>query len=314
MEAVDLLVIGAGLRGMNTALSRRRHQPDARVLVVDRKPWPGDDVQSQRSNGFVCELGPFAFADTELAPHLELLARPPRVVAARPRTGWLFDGHERIEAAVEPPPCSFPTGCEELVQAYRRELDGSLRLGREVVRIEPDESGAIACELGGEVPQRVVARQVSVAIAPAAAAPLLAAFDPRLAEVAGDVRRQRRAFVFLGGLASETTGLTGYGVLPTEGLDTPLAEAIFCSEVFERRALDGRSLVRVELTAAPDLDDTALVALATAELRRCTGTNATFPFAKVHRFDVRDADGAAVECRVRLEDLAARLPALEIAR
>ena len=156
MTQFDITVVGGGLRGLQTALRTRAHHKGAQTLVVDRQAWPGNDVRTQRSNGFTCELGPFAFTEDDLAPHLELLKRPPRRIGSKPegKTGWLFDGDNLRALRVEPEPFSFATGCEDLVQAYRRELDGCLRLGRAVTQVQPQEGGGFVVTLGGEVKLR----------------------------------------------------------------------------------------------------------------------------------------------------------------
>jgi hypothetical protein len=147
-----------------------------------------------------------------------------------------------------------------------------------------------------------------------AACSLLARFDPALADTASRMQTELRGFAFFGGTASETAELRGYGMVPGDHLDTPLAEIIFCTEVFPGRALPGRFLVRCELVVASlARDDTAALTTAEAELRRWTGLKAHLGFTKLHRFAVQVQDGAFVECRARLLELSARLPGLSFA-
>ena len=313
MSRHDVVVVGGGLRGMRATARARAERPDARVLCVEATPAPGDDVQSQRSNGFVCELGPFAYTREELDFWLEHLDAPPRVVSAsdRARTGWLFDGDERRPLRVEPEPYSFPTGCEELVQGYRRQLGEVLRLGRRVTSIAPQPDGGFALALGGEVPSELRAQEVVLAIPDVDAADILAPFEPELPQVAARVDCAERAFVWFGGIADQATELSGYGVLPHPSLQSPVAEMIFCTEVFDHRAMPGRALVRAEVTdSALIAEDEALIAATEAEVRRWTGTAAPFGFTKAHRFSTITHSGDATECHTRVSEIVRRAPGL----
>lgn len=310
-EEFDVVVLGAGRRGLAAALRVRAERPGARLLVVDERAWPGGSVRTLRSNGFVCELGPFAFAAAELAPLCALLARPPAVLAALPTaaSGWHFTGGRLEPAAVEEPPCSFRTGNEELAQACRRELGAALRLGRAATAIEPADGFQI--QLGGEVPTRIVTAHLVVALPERAAARLLGRFDPNLPALADRLATAPAAMVFLGGLQAEAPELRGYGILPGPDVASPVGEAIFCDQVFAGRALPGRCLVRLECDAAGT--DADVLATAEAELRRWSGTRAAFAFGSVHPFAREVPDGARVECRSRLRALPARVPGLALA-
>jgi protoporphyrinogen oxidase len=314
-EHFDHVVLGAGLRGLRAALQARRTQPAASLLLVDAAPRAGGRVQTQRSNGFVCELGPFAFSPDELAPHLAALAQPPRLVEALDpaRRGHHFDGTQLVPVDLEAPPRSFATGNEELVQAYRRELGTTLRLGRAATALQPTADGLLVT-LGGEVPTRIATTRLTLAVPLAVAARLLAPFDHELPACAERIGDEPRAFVFFGGHGSDAPELRGYGIVPAATVDTPCAELVFCTQVFAQRALPGRFLVRAELAGdALAADDAALAATAEAELRRWTGTAAPMPFTKVHRFAAAVEHAADVECRVRLRAIAGRLDALRIA-
>lgn len=314
-ESFDLVVIGAGLRGLGAALASRRSDPHAALLVVDRAPRVGGEVQTLRSNGFVCELGPFAFARDDVAPLLSLLAHPPRLVEALPTAarGHRYDGNRLLSVDVDPTPVSFASGTEELPQACRRELGAVLRLGRTATAVQVHAHG-FELTLGGEVPGRVRARRLTLALPPAAAGELLAPFDRELAACAGRIGAEPRAFVFLGGHRADAPELHGFGIAPADGVDSPVAETVFCTEVFAQRALPGRLLLRAEVAgAAVAGDDAAVIAAVEAELRRWTGTTAKLPFAKVHRFAVPADAAAEVECRTRLAALAARIDGLSVA-
>jgi protoporphyrinogen oxidase len=316
MSSFDTIVIGAGLRGMQAFLRLRAQQPDARMLLVEALPWPGDDVRSQRSNGFTCELGPFAFTRDELEGTLALLPQPPRILASleTAKTGWLFDGQQLRPLRVEPEPCSFATGCEDIVQSYRREIGQGLRLGRAVTAVKPAADGGFVVTLGGEVPTELHTQQLLLATSATNAARMLGNFEPELPHFAEQAQFEPRAFVWFGGLSKDAPELHGYGVLPHKDLASPLAELIFCTDVFANRAMPDRVLVRAETALAelPD-DDGELIRIAEEELRRWTQCKARFGFTKVHRFATVLKDGCYAECRARVAEIAQRTPGLSLA-
>lgn len=308
---IDRLVVGAGSRGLFAALAARRATPNAHVVVVEALPQPGGSLRTQRSNGFACELGAFAYAREELDPLLELLAQAPIPLEALAsgRTGWSWDGTALAPVEVAATPWSFRSGNEELAQACRRELGPALRLGRAVVAVRA-QVGGFEVDLAGEVPTTLHTRELHLCTPTDVAARLLGALDPGFV-AAERIRREPRAFVFFGGYQRDLPALTGYGVLPVAGEDHVLAEAIFCSHVFPGRALPGQLLVRLEVHGTTlDGDDAAVLQAALAELRRWTGCGDRFGFTKVHRFTEEVGDGALVECRARLRGLTARVPGL----
>jgi protoporphyrinogen oxidase len=313
-ESFDAIVLGAGRRGLAAALAWRRRDPGGRLLVVDAAPVPGGSIRTLRTNGFVCEMGRFAFTDEELAPLLALLEPAPTPIPALPgaASGWLRTQAGNQPLQVAPKPWTFRSGNEELVQACRRALGGCLRLGRSVAAVDHDGAEFLV-HLAGDPPSTALARALHVALPVATAGRLLARFDPALGEAATRIASTARAFAFFGGDRAAAPELRGYGILAAEDQPSPLAEAIFCSEVFPARALAGRFLVRAELVDAPaDASDEALLASAAAELRAWTGIGADFPLQRLHRFAAPDADGAFVECRTRLHALPARVPGLHV--
>ena len=316
MSTFDVIVIGAGLRGLQHTLSTRAKDSATRILLVEAQPWPGSDVRTQRSNGFSCELGPFAFNREELELLLKPLQQPPRIISSNPqaKNGWLFDGEKLRPLRVEPEPCSLPTGSEDVIQSYRRELDTLIRLGRAVTNIRPDEGDGFVLTLGGEVPTDLHAHHVVLATSPTASARMLGGFEPELPHIAEFEKLDQRAFVWLGGVSKDAPELHGYGVLPHPELESPLAEAIYCTEVFPNRAMPERFLIRVEI-AMDELpnDDAALTNIAEVELRRFTTTKARFGFTKVHRFATTLPDGCRAECQSRVNEIAARVPNLSLA-
>lgn len=308
----ERLVLGAGRRGLLAALA----SPGDGLLVVDAAFQPGGRIKTTRTNGYVCEHGPFAFSDEDLAPWRAKLPRMPTPLVALPGagSGFVFDGHLR-PLALDASPLTFRTGNEELVQAARHALPNRFRLGRPVARLERADDGEapFVVELGGEVPTRLRSRTVVLALPVAATARLLAPFEPRLAEVAERVRQQPRALVWLGGDEATFPEAAGYGIVPAPDRRSPLAEVIFCSRVFPARALPGRFLVRCEVVLDDGSDDATALAIAERELRAWTGTRAVFALRKVERFAVDADDGALVECRVRMRDVAQRVRGLVLA-
>lgn len=311
VPAIDLLVVGAGWSGLIAALTARRAGSDTSLVVVEAAPQPGGSVRTQRSNGFACELGAFAYGREDLDPLLQLLSTPPVPIEALAsgRNGWSWDGTALAPIELAAVPWSFRSGNEELAQACRRELGPALRLGRAVVAVRAHRGG-FEVDLAGEVPATLHTRELHLCTPTDVAARWLGALDPGLV-AAERIRREPRAFVFLGGYQRDLPELTGYGVLPVAGEDHTLAEAIFCSQVFPGRALPGQLLVRLEAHGSVlDGDDATVVQAALAELRRWTGCGDRFGFTKVHRFTTEVGDGALVECRTRLRGLVSRVPGL----
>ena len=312
----DALVLGAGGRGLAAALGLMPAVGPGRLLVVDVAPAPGGAIRTQRTNGYVCELGPFAFAAADLAPLLALLPQAPRPLPCLPpaRTGWLCTPAGNLPAQVDPEPLTFRTGNEELPQACRRALGQALRLGRAVTAVAPRSDGGFRVTLGGEAPTELAARALHVALPAAVAGALLGGFDPALADVANRIAASPGAFAFLGGDARPADASFGYGILAADDLPGPVREAIACSQVFAGRALPGRCLWRVELAgpAAADPDDEAVLALAERALAEWTGVPSAFGLRKLHRFPAPVADGALVEAEARLRELGRRVPGLAV--
>lgn len=313
----DALVLGAGRAGLAAALGLLRAAPQARLLVVDAAPAPGGSIRTQRTNGYVCELGPFAFAAADLEPLLAVLPHAPAPLPCLPaaRTGWLRTPAGNLPVPVDPEPLTFRTGNEELPQACRRALGPALRLGRPVTAISPVVAGGgFRVTLGGEAPTELTARALHVALPAAVAGALLGGCDPALPATAGRIAAAPAAFTFLGGDSRPADAAFGYGILAADDLPGPGREAIACSQVFPGRALPGRCLWRVELAGpeAADADDEAVLAFAERALAEWTGVPSAFGLRKLHRFAAPVADGALVETEARLRELGRRVPGLVV--
>lgn len=308
---LDLLVVGAGRSGLLAALRHRAAHPAARLLVVDALPQPGGRIRTQRSQGFLCEHGPVAFQRAEIDPLLQLLPQPPAPIAAATQHGfvWRGDSLQRVELADAA--WSFRSGNEELVQACRRELSTCLQLGRAVCRLEPTARGFRAT-LSGEASTTLHTQNVQLCIPATAAARLCSDLDPALASAVAGCTTEPRAFLFLGGPKRDAATLEGYGILPAEGLPSRIAEVLHCSLAFPGRAMAGQLLIRLELLASAAGAE-ADAAAAVAELQQWTGIRATFPFRRWSPFSHEVRDAAWVECRTRLQGLAARAAGLLLA-
>ena len=308
----DLLILGAGLRGLTAGLAARR--AGARVLVVESAPNPGGTVRTQRSEGFACEQGPIALSADELAPILSVLGTPPPLASVQTRVGALWDGQRLEPAEVDGEPQSGRGGMEDLVTALRRELGPDLRLGRGATAVEVGPE-LWTVHLGGEVPATLQAKAIHLCTPLAESARLLAGFDPALPDLVPRLGTTQHAFVFLGTWqdAAFAQSCPGYGIACADPA-SPVTEILFCSNVFPGRAVAGKALVRLELAgaAATEPDPDTLAAAAEAELRRITGWTGRVLFRRVHRFAAPRLDAVHAECRVRLSELTRRVPGLSV--
>ena len=307
----ELVAIGAGLGGLQRGLAAQRS--GAQVLVLDRKPIPGDSVRTLRSEGFSCELGPFALDQDAYDRACQSLENPPPRVVLQDaaRFGQVYSGKELLRTPVEGSPVSGRSGTADLVSAYRRELGEALWLGRKVTALQRADSG-MRLQLGEDPTTICTAAQVDLCMGVDAAAKLLAPLDARLHDPLTQLRQQPRAFVFLGTWQDQhvQSAWHGYGLV-TDPPQATLREAIFCSNAFAHRAVAGKALVRIEVDAQPEaLDEEAIALAAETELRKITGWGGTTLFRRVHRFTEPVRDGAFTECQARLRDLCEQVPEL----
>lgn len=87
LRPVDVIVVGAGLTGLQTALNLKRDQPDHDVLVIERAPIP--QGASTRNAGFACFGGP-----TELLADLHAYGEAALLQTVRAR----YEGIKALEA------------------------------------------------------------------------------------------------------------------------------------------------------------------------------------------------------------------------
>lgn len=314
-EAADLLVVGASLGGLRAAAEKVR-AGTGRVLLVDRAPRVGGSVRTQRSEGFVCELGPPFLPQEEFRALAALLDQPPRAVEldAAARLGQVLRGGRLEPAEVAVPLEGGRGGLEDLLVAYHRQLAPFLRLGREVTALVPAETGLVA-HLGGEHPSAIAAARVALATPADATAMLLAAADPRLREAALQLRRIPVADLHLGWWTSALEEVpAGHGIRVAEPAETGgITEALWCSNHFPARSLPGRFLARIacegDLALLPDpaLEDQVLRFLAVH-----AGITRTPIFRRTHRASSLVADGHLAALHVRIAEAAQRWPALSL--
>ncbi len=74
-QDVDLLIVGAGLRGLRAALTNRREHPTANLALVEEQPQPGGTFRTQRSNGFARLLASFVATRSDLAQRTLFIGR-----------------------------------------------------------------------------------------------------------------------------------------------------------------------------------------------------------------------------------------------
>lgn len=313
-ETTDLLVVGAGLCGLRHATAVARAGGTG-VLLVDRAPRVGGSVRTQRSEGFVCELGrPYLTTDTFEAL-TSCLAAPPRAVplaeAARP--GQLLRNGRLEPAAVTEPLTSCRGGLEDLLVAFHRELAQHLRLGREVTALEPTEDG-LRAHLGGEHPGTIEARRAVLAVTLAERARLLAPADARVGAALDRLEHLTIARVHLGWWTSELgQAPLGHGIAVEDVGADGVREVLWCSNHFAARSIAGRFLARIEVAGDPArLDDTALEAHVRAFLASHAGIERKPVFRRVHRATEPRQDGAHAELAVRVHEAAARWGCIDL--
>ncbi|MEY4672734.1 MAG: Protoporphyrinogen oxidase [Planctomycetota bacterium] len=307
-ETVDLLVVGAGLRGLRHAATAQRGGTSS-VLLVDRAPRVGGSVRTQRSEGFVCELGPPSLPREEFEALARCLRNPPRTVelAETARTGSVLRNGQREPACVEEPLVTCRGGLEDLLVAFHRELGPALRLGREVTALEPTEDGVVV-RLGGESPDLVRAHRLVLATPLEESARLLAPADARLGAALLALRWTPVARVHLGWWTSELGAVPpGYGIaVEDEGVEG-VREVQWCSNQFPGRSIAGRFLARIDVVGTPASgDDDEVERVARAFLAARADIHRQPVFRRVYRTSEKGPDGATAELAVRVGEAASR--------
>lgn len=312
-ETTDLLVVGAGLEGLRRTGAALRSGTTG-VLLVDRSPRVGGSVRTQRSEGFVCELGPQYLTAGEFAALAGCLQHPPRPVglASGAHTGQVLRAGRLEPAEVTESLVSCRGGLEDLLVAFHRELAPHLRLGREVTALEPTEAG-LRAHLGGERPGTIHARRVALALPLADCARLLVPADARVGVALERLGQVPVARMHLGWWTSELAREpAGHGIAVPDGDAGGIREVLWCSNQFPGRSIPGRFLARIEV--AGDLaqqDDAALETVVRAFLAAHAGIERQPLFRRVHRTTEPGHDGALAELAVRTREAAMRWGCLD---
>lgn len=276
----SVVILGSGLKAMIEAHQLRQTCPEAQVMVVGRASQPGGRVRTLRIEGFHCELGPEAYrigtGTQALLEELGLktrqvpLARPIPVQGEEPEVVTFL--LRRILDDHDGQPASLRTGCEELVQALRRALDGMLMLGRPATAIHHHEGG-YQVQVGGEVSRTLSADEVVLALPPASAGALLAGIDRECSKALQAIRCRSFTNVWLGLWDHDAREAFPTGsLILEEGPLQPFLAALDCTQLVPGRTVPGKALVRIVLdrtSSSTDLE--SLVKEVELALRSRTG-------------------------------------------
>jgi oxygen-dependent protoporphyrinogen oxidase len=186
-------------------------------------------------------------------------------------------GGGRVPAAVG----SLPDGLQELTDALARDLDGALRLGVALRRVERVEGRfRLAVEERGAA-WSIDADAVVLALPAHAAAPAVAGVDADLAGALGAIPYAPVSVVHVGYRARDVAGsLDGFGFLVPPSEPAEILGVIYASSLWPGRAPDGTVLLSALVGGAihPErarLADEALVGRVTAEVGRLLGARGT---------------------------------------
>jgi len=184
---------------------------------------------------------------------------------------------------------SFDEGVEALVRTLAERLAEGLHVGVAVERVSAAPKGYLLSLSEKGRRETMEADAVVVAAESFAAAPMLEALEPALAEALSSIPYAPVAVVALGYHAA-TLGhpLDGFGFLVPRSEGRRILGALWDSSVFPNRAPEGKALIRAMvggarapgLAALPEAD---LVALVREELRAAMGISAAPVIARVFR-------------------------------
>lgn len=187
---------------------------------------------------------------------------------------------------------SLPGGTQELVDALVPKLTGKLRLRTAAEQLTPDKAGGYQLTLSDG--STLAADHVVLTTPAAVAARLIESFDPQIAEALRTIRTVSTGTISLGYHKKDIQrSLDGFGVVIPRGEKRPINALTLSSVKFDQRAPEGYALVRVFFggSRTPEtlqLDDSAILALACAQLKDILGIEAPPLFHRIFRW--RDAN------------------------
>jgi oxygen-dependent protoporphyrinogen oxidase len=183
--------------------------------------------------------------------------------------------------ATRPPFLSLRAGIGTLAHAVARELDSEIRFGVPAVAVHA-LPGRYAVDLGHGV--LVQADGVVLATPAFAAAKLVSALDPELADLLAGVPFASSAVISLGYSRDEVAHpLDGYGYVVPRSEGGHVLACTWTSSKWEGRAPDGNVLLRVFAGRFERVSDDGLVRLAREEVT-LLGIRAEPVLARVHRW------------------------------
>lgn len=262
---------------------------DWRCTVLEAGPQLGGKVATERVDGFVMERGPDAFLGTKPwgVALCDALGLTPRLIQTNVETRKAYELHgdvlQELPPSITPPMLSFQTGMQELTDALAAAIDQpdgrvTCRTNAAVHRIVPMRTPGLSATqytvvMEDPTAPTLVADAVILAIPGYNAAAVLRDVDAELSNVLETIPYDDISAVMLAYRAEDVPiPLDGHGYLIPPNDRTPITGCTWTTTKFPRRAPEQFRLLRcfVRNTDAwcPPNDDTALIALATAEMRQ----------------------------------------------
>ncbi|MEY4578387.1 MAG: hypothetical protein RL701_3090 [Pseudomonadota bacterium] len=285
-------IIGAGLAGLCAAhrLTRLRHS----VLVLEREPRLGGQIHTERSQGYVVELGAEGYVARseamlklarELGIEAELVGqthtqslgfRGGQLQVLAPGESASLLGFQVAKADLGVGIRSLRGGMSALISSFEQTLASSVEM-RTNVRVQHLERRARGFEIRIQDGGSVTADRVIVATGAKAASPLLA---PMIGPAASDLAKVTAlsnvnvSLAFAREAIPHALDATGFVVATDEQIHGARA-CVFASSKFAGRAPDGRVNLRVFFRPDPreikTLSDAAYVSRAREVIERVLG-------------------------------------------
>jgi protoporphyrinogen oxidase len=303
-------VLGGGISGLAAAfrlhrLTQTAHRP-VETLLLEREARAGGCMQTERTGGFVMELGPDsvlaskpAFSNLlhELDLDSQVVRTPPefkftyiaqggtlrRIAPEELRAALPF----ATKASAQGLPAdlvSLRDGLGAIPQAISARLGERVRTGATVTALRRAGNGWSIELDGGEA---IVADALICALPARSAAAVLYETDPQLAQLLLQIRYGAVATVNLAYDAAQTAAIppsTGFVVPAAEGRS--ITAATFSSQKYPGRAPAGSTLIRAFIGAQLlDRPDDELAAIAQADLSALAQVRGAAAFSVVQRWN-----------------------------